>query len=72
MKELIRATTEKDSLIMDFFAGSGTTGQACADLNHDDGGHRHFILVSNQESNICQEVTARRLNKAQAQHVFIK
>lgn len=72
IKELIRATTEKDSLIMDFFAGSGTTGQACAELNREDGGTRCFLLVSNKESNICEAVTSLRLRKAQIDFRFVR
>lgn len=37
--------TDKDSIILDFFAGSGTTAQAVLDLNHQDGSNRKFILV---------------------------
>ena len=72
LKELIRATTDKDSIIMDFFAGSGTTGHACVELNREDGGNRRFILVSNNESNICQAVTAKRLDATHANYVFIQ
>lgn len=70
MKELIRATTNKDSIVMDFFAGSGTTGHACVELNREDNGNRRFLLVSNSESNICQSVTAKRLQMAGAAFVF--
>lgn len=63
MKELIRATTNKSSIVMDFFAGSGTVGHACMDLNNEDGGERTFILVCNNESNICEEVANKRLEK---------
>lgn len=72
LKELIRATTDKDSIIMDFFAGSGTTGHACVELNREDGGKRRFILVSNNESNICQVVTAKRLDAIHANYTFIQ
>lgn len=48
-------------LVLDFFAGSGTTGQACLELNREDGGKREFILVTNNENNICEEVTYNRL-----------
>ena len=41
----------------------GTVGQAVNELNNEDYGNRTFILVSNNESNICQDVTAVRLNK---------
>lgn len=64
IKELIRATTEKDSIIVDFFAGSGTVGHACLELNKEDGGDRKFILISNNESNICEKVANKRLEKA--------
>ena len=36
MKELVRATSNKDSIILDFFAGSGTVGHAVVDLNKED------------------------------------
>ena len=49
---------------MDFFAGSGTVGHSCIDLNNEDGGKRLFILVSNSESNICRNVTYKRLKIA--------
>ena len=72
MKELIRATTDKDSIIMDYFAGSGTVGQACQELNKEDGGNRKFILVCNNESNICEEVTNERLQKANCNYTFLR
>lgn len=37
--------SDKDALILDFFAGSGTTAQATLEMNHEDGGNRRFILV---------------------------
>ena len=46
--------------ILDFFAGSGTTLHATMQLNADDGGHRQCILVTNNENNICEEVTYER------------
>lgn len=61
MKELVRATSNKDSIILDFFAGSGTVGHAVVDLNKEDGGSRKYILVSNNESNICKDVTLKRM-----------
>ena len=39
------ASIEKDSLVLDYFAGSGTTGHAVVNLNREDGGRRKFILV---------------------------
>ncbi len=61
IKELIRSASNKDSTILDFFAGSGTTGHATMDLNYDDNGTRNFILINNNENNICREVTYQRL-----------
>lgn len=46
--------------ILDFFAGSGTTLHATMQLNAEDGGHRKCILVTNNENNICEEVTYER------------
>lgn len=51
----------KDNLvILDFFAGSGTTLHATMQLNSEDGGQRQCILVTNNENNICEEVTYER------------
>lgn len=61
---------EKDALILDFFAGSGTTGHAVLKMNMADGGNRRFILVSSREStdiepdkNICRDVCATRIRR---------
>ena len=48
-------------IILDFFAGSGTTGQAVMELNAEDGGNRQFILVTNNENNIGEKITRERL-----------
>ncbi len=45
MEKLIRLSTNKDDIVLDFFAGSGTTAQAVLELNAEDGGNRRFILV---------------------------
>lgn len=50
----------KDSIILDFFAGSGTTLHATMQLNNDDGGNRKCILVTNNENGICENVTYER------------
>lgn len=50
----------KSLSILDFFAGSGTTLHATMQLNAEDGGHRKCILVTNNENNICEEVTYER------------
>lgn len=46
-----------DITVLDFFAGSGTTLHATMQLNAEDGGHRKCILVTNNENNICENVT---------------
>ena len=58
---LLSCEKNKKALILDFFAGSGTTGQAVLEKNMEDGGNRHFILCTNNENNICEEVTYQRL-----------
>ena len=63
IKEFIRAASRPDSIILDFFAGSGTTGHAVMDLNKEDNGNRIFILVTNNENGICREITHTRLRK---------
>lgn len=59
--EILRATTDKDSTVLDFFAGSGTTGESVLELNIADGGRRSFILCTNNENNICEDVTYPRV-----------
>ena len=71
MKELVRATSNKDSIILDFFAGSGTVGHAVVDLNKEDDGSRKYILVSNNESNICKDVTLKRMQMVDDKVNFI-
>ena len=61
IKKLIKAYYKNDALILDFFAGSGTTAQAVLELNEEDGGSRRFIVCTNNENNICQEVTYQRI-----------
>ena len=56
--QILRVT--QSSTILDFFAGSGTTLHATMQLNAEDGGHRKCILVTNNENNICEEVTYER------------
>ena len=61
IKILLAQTSQNDSCILDFFAGSGTTAQAVLELNQEDGGNRHFILCTNNENNICENVTYPRV-----------
>lgn len=54
---------DKNSTILDFFAGSGTTGHAVLKANKNDGGSRNFILCTNDENNICTEICYPRVKK---------
>lgn len=49
IKQMLRIASDEDSLILDFFSGSGTTAQAVLDLNEEDGGNRQFICVQMPE-----------------------
>lgn len=49
VKTLIKISTDKNATVLDFFTGSGTTGQAVLQLNNEDGGQRRFILCTNNE-----------------------
>jgi adenine-specific DNA-methyltransferase len=68
--ELLDWFTETDSIVLDSYAGSGTTGHAVLKLNNTDGGKRKFILIQCDEYdkkgnvvNICEEVTTKRIRK---------
>ena len=59
--EIMRLLAFRDNaIVLDFFAGSGTTLHATMQLNAEDGGHRQCILVTDNENNICEEVTYER------------
>jgi len=73
IRELVRQATGPTDVILDFFAGSGTTAQAVMELNAEDGGDRRFILVSSTEAsedepekNICRDITAERIRRLNA------
>jgi len=61
LKQFINFHPNKNAIVLDFFAGSGSTGQAVLDLNKDDNGNRTFILCTNNENKICEEVTYPRI-----------
>jgi len=58
---LLHVKTNKNSVVLDFFAGTGTTGHAVMNLNEQDGGNRKFILCTNNEDNICVDVCHPRI-----------
>ena len=62
VKKILQMVGDTDALILDSFAGSGTTGHAVLDLNKQDGGKRQFILVEMDEG-IASTVTAERLRR---------
>lgn len=61
IKYLLKIPFGKEITILDFFAGSGTTAQAVMELNNEDAGNRKFVLCTNNDNNICEEVTYQRL-----------
>jgi len=65
IQRILQLSTDKDSLILDSFAGSGTTGHAVLAQNAADGGNRRFILVE-MDDNICRNITAQRLSRVVA------
>ena len=62
---LIKLHRKNNAIIFDFFAGSGTTAHAVMQLNKEDGGKRKYILCTNNENKICEEVTYKRLQNIQ-------
>lgn len=69
IKDLLYIGTDKQSFVLDFFAGSGTTGHAVLDLNERDGGQRTFILCQVNEitettpNGIAYDCTTKRLKR---------
>ena len=60
---IVDLATGPDSLMLDFFAGSGTTGQAVMERNAADSGKRRFVLVTSNENGICREVAYERCRR---------
>lgn len=70
IQQLLSQATRPGDTVLDFFAGSGTTGHAVMELNAQDGGNRRFILCSSTEANpkepkknICRDVCAERIRR---------
>jgi site-specific DNA-methyltransferase (adenine-specific)/adenine-specific DNA-methyltransferase len=63
IKYLIRPYLNRNDLVLDSFAGTGTTGHAVLEINKQDGGNRQFILVE-METDICNKITYHRLKSA--------
>jgi adenine-specific DNA-methyltransferase len=64
LETLILSATGQDDLILDFFAGSGTTGEAVIKLNAETGSRRRFILV--EQMDYIEAITLQRMQKALA------
>ncbi len=70
IERILRMATGPNDLVLDFFAGSGTTAHAVHKLNAEDGGKRRVILVSSTEAtgdapekNLCRDVCATRVRR---------
>lgn len=63
IKHLVSLHPNSSSIVLDFMAGSGTTGHAVLELNKEDGGDRQFILCTNNENKIATDVCLPRLDK---------
>ena len=61
LKRIVHLATDKDSVVLDSFAGSGTTAQAVLALNREDGGDRRFILIECE--NYADSITAERVRR---------
>ena len=61
IKKIINLHCNKNARILDFYAGSGTTGHAVMELNREDGGNRTYTLVTNNENNVGYDVCYERL-----------
>jgi site-specific DNA-methyltransferase (adenine-specific)/adenine-specific DNA-methyltransferase len=71
IERILQISAGKDALILDSFAGSGTTGHAVMKQNAGDGGQRRFILVEMDEG-IARSVTAERVRRAAAGYTSVK
>jgi adenine-specific DNA-methyltransferase len=61
IKRIMQIATDKNSIILDSFAGSGTTAHAVLELNKEDGGNRKFILIEQEE--YADTITAERIRR---------
>lgn len=70
LRNLLAQTTKSGDIVLDFFAGSATTGQAVLELNAEDDGERRYILCSSTEAtpsepnkNVCRDISAERMRR---------
>ncbi len=71
LKRILQIASDPDSIILDSFAGSGTTAQAVLELNKADGGRRRFVLVE-MEQEIARSITAERVRRVVAGYTDAK
>ena len=64
LNRILKSNNNPNSIILDFFAGSGSTMHSVFELNKEDNGNRQCILVTNNENNICETITYKRLLNA--------
>lgn len=67
IKYLLISQNHKSATVLDFFAGSGTTGHAVMQLNKEDGGNRTYIMCTNNENKIAEEITYKRMKNIQSE-----
>lgn len=60
IKKIIELAGKKNGYVLDFFAGSGSTFQACLEYNSEDSGSRKCIIITNNENSIAEKVTFPR------------
>ncbi|MCZ7625137.1 MAG: site-specific DNA-methyltransferase [Candidatus Methylomirabilis sp.] len=81
IKRILQIATSADDLVLDSFAGSGTTAHAVLEINKDDGGRRKFILVQipydtkdheKEKLNICRMITAERTKRVIEGYAYTK
>lgn len=63
VRHCIKIGSSKDDIILDSFAGSGTTGHAVLDLNKEDGGNRKYIMIEMEDA-VAKDITAERVRRA--------
>lgn len=72
MKRILEVSSKEDSLVMDFFAGSGTMGRAVQEFNRENNKNLKYILITNNENNICEDITLPRLSKFSDENIGVK
>ena len=76
IERMLRMIDDPNAIVLDFFAGSGTTAQAVMNMNREDEGNRRFILVSSTEAttetpdkNLCRDVCAERVRRVNTGYI---